>query len=145
MSAGGDSSALASVRDVCLDAQDPQRVAAFWGAVLGREVGPNGPGGGTTPDAVLRPGPLDRAPLIWVNGVPEPRTGKSRVHLDVDLAEGRSVADLLDLGATVLAEPFALGEDQEWWVLADPEGTEFCAFPASAAPFDNDADAELPA
>ena len=112
--------ALASFRDLCLDANDPQRVGAFWGAVLGREVADAGQGDGTTPDVVLR-----GEPTIWVNGVPEPKTVKDRVHLDVDL-EGPDPRPLLDLGATVLAEPVA---DRRWWVLADPEGHEFCAFP----------------
>ena len=34
-------------------------------------------------------------------------------------------AALLAAGATLLREP---GGDLEWWVLADPEGNEFCAF-----------------
>jgi hypothetical protein len=37
----------------------------------------------------------------------------------------RSVDELLDLGATVV------DDDQPWTVLADPEGGEFCAFPAA--------------
>ena len=48
---------------------------------------------------------------------------------------------LLALGASMVREP---GGDIHWWVLADPEGHEFCAFPppAQAAAFENDADAE---
>ena len=45
---------------------------------------------------------------------------------------------LLALGATVLREP----GDQRWWVLADPEGNEFCAFPPEAVAT-NDEDAEV--
>ena len=51
--------------------------------------------------------------------MPEPRTVKQRVHLDVHVA---AVADLVDLGATVL------DDSQRWTVLADPEGGELCAF-----------------
>ncbi len=55
--------------------------------------------------------------------VPERRTVKHRVHLDVYTA---AIADLEALGATVLtpAEESGLG----WTVMADPEGGEFCAF-----------------
>ena len=61
------------------------------------------------------------------------------MHVDVQLV-GADPGPLLALGAVVLREP---GGDVQWWVLADPEGNEFCAFPAEpAAGFDNDADAE---
>ena len=124
---------LARLRDVCLDANDPAVVGAFWGALLGREVQLEADG------AFLRPA-LDGGPGIWVNCVPEPRTAKDRVHLDVDLEPGREVGDLLALGATVVTAP----GDEPWWVLADPEGHEFCAF-LPQADATNDADAEVPA
>lgn len=130
----------ATLRDLCLDANDPSRVGAFWGAVLGREPAPAGEGDGTTPDVVLRENPASPGPTIWVNGVPEPKTGKVRLHLDVDLRPGSGLDDLLSLGATVLTEP---GEQTPWWVLADPEGHEFCAF-APEPVATNDEDAEVP-
>jgi hypothetical protein len=135
-----DGLGVATLRDVCLDAHDPQRVGAFWGAVLGREPADAGEGDGVTPDVVLRENPASPGPTLWVNGVPEPKQGKVRLHLDVDLRPGQAVDDLLSLGATVLSEP---GE-RPWWVLADPEGHEFCAFPPEPEAT-NDADAEVPA
>jgi hypothetical protein len=129
---------LASFRDLCLDACDPQRVGAFWAAVLGRDIEDAGRGDGTTRDVLLRPG-ADGGPGLYVNGVPEPKTVKDRLHVDVTLEPGSEVTDLLRLGATVVSEP---GEVR-WWVLADPEGNEFCAFlPETDAT--NDADAEVP-
>ena len=56
---------------------------------------------------------LDIAP------VPEPKTAKNRVHLDVF----GDVAAIAARGATVLAE------QPRWTVMADPEGNEFCVFP----------------
>jgi hypothetical protein len=123
---------IARFRDVCLDANDPELVGRFWAAVLGREadVGADG-------DVRLRRA-ADGGPGIWVNRVSEPKTVKDRVHLDVTLEPGQEVTDLLHLGATVVTEP----GDVAWWVLADPEGNEFCAFlPESDAT--NDADAEV--
>ena len=55
-------------------------------------------------------------------GVPELKTVKNRVHLDVTTAD---VDALVAHGATVLSAP---GDDLGWTVLADPEGNEFCAF-----------------
>jgi Glyoxalase-like domain len=51
---------------------------------------------------------------------------KNRVHWDVDLP-GAGPAALVAAGARILR-----GSDDEirWWVLADPEGNEFCAFAA---------------
>ena len=56
---------------------------------------------------------------VWLNQVPEPRTVKQRVHLDVAVAD---VAELQGLGARLLSE------QPDWTVLADPEGGELCAF-----------------
>ena len=128
---------LARFRDLCLDANDPRLVGAFWAAVLGREPQITGPGGGASPDVFLAPG-ADGGPGLHVNGVPEPKAGKARLHLDVTLEPGQEVTDLLRLGATVVTEP----HDVRWWVLADPEGNEFCAFLAETDAT-NDADAEV--
>ena len=121
----------ARLRDVCLDATDPLLVGGFWAALLGRELD-------VQDDGAFLPPALDGGPGIWVNRVPEPKTAKDRVHLDVDLEPGQEVTDLLALGATVVTAP---GEEP-WWVLADPEGHEFCAF-LPQADATNDADAEV--
>jgi hypothetical protein len=128
---------IARFRDLCIDANDPALVGGFWATLLGRPAEDAGQGEGRSRDVLLRPG-ADGGPGIYVNGVPEPKTVKDRIHLDVTLEPGQEIADLLRLGATVLVEP---GEVR-WWVLADPEGNEFCAFlPESDAT--NDADAEV--
>jgi hypothetical protein len=65
-------------------------------------------------------------PSLFFNEVPEAKTVKNRVHLDVWLP-GTRIEPLVGLGARVLRGP---DEDIDWWVVADPEGNEFCAFPA---------------
>ncbi len=59
---------------------------------------------------------LDFAP------VPEPKTVKNRIHLDVTTAD---VDALVAAGATVLR---AKDDQIGWTVMADPDGNEFCAF-----------------
>ena len=59
--------------------------------------------------------------LVFVP-VPEPKTVKNRVHLDVTTPD---VAALVAAGAVVLREP---DDEVRWHVLADPDGNEFCAF-----------------
>jgi glyoxalase superfamily protein len=107
--------AIARFKTLCLDANDPAALGTFWAAALRREWRPyaNGEGGvfGPTPQHTL-----------WFNRVPEPRTVKHRVHLDI---YAESLADLEELGARVVLPP---GDDRRWTVMADPEGGEFCAF-----------------
>lgn len=105
--------ALATFKDLCIDATDAVALGTFWGSALGLEMHRQDNG-----DAYLT-GPTT-AHTVWVNRVPEPKTVKHRMHLDINVA---SVAELERLGATVLdADSFS------WTVMADPEGGEFCAF-----------------
>jgi hypothetical protein len=108
----------AAYQDLCLDARDPLRLGRFWAAALGLEIEELDDG-----DVVLR-GPSPQH-TIWIDAVPEPKTVKNRMHLDVHV---RSVEELLDLGARVVAE------QPHWTVMADPEGGEFCAFVREAPP-----------
>ena len=105
--------AIATFKDLCLDAGDPGVLGAFWAAALDLELHTQESG-----DTYLT-GPT-KEHTIWVNRVPEPKTVKHRMHLDLNVG---SVDELTALGATVLdAESF------RWTLMADPEGGEFCAF-----------------
>jgi hypothetical protein len=110
--------ALARWKDLCVDANDPGVAAAFWAGALAL-TGERLDDG----DWVLRGERPEQT--VWVNRVPEPKTVKNRVHLDVRVP----VADLLALGARVQREPEG---DDRWHVLLDPEGNELCAFPLRA-------------
>ncbi len=75
--------------------------------------------------AVTSPDP--GRPRLLFQSVPEPKTGKNRLHLDVRVGAERQEAEverLLGLGATELWRgsqgPYA------WVTMADPEGNEFC-------------------
>jgi hypothetical protein len=107
--------ALARFKKLCIDANDPVRLGQFWAAVLDRTwtAYDNGEGGlfGET-----------QGHTIWFNRVPEPKTVKHRMHLDV---YARSLADLEALGSSVVLPE---GDDRRWTVMADVEGGEYCAF-----------------
>lgn len=107
--------AIARFKDLCMDAGDPARLGAFWAAVLGRTWEAKEDGDG------LLTGPTPEH-TIWVNRVPEARTVKQRVHLDI---YARDLADLEALGSTVVEPRHG---SRTWTVMADPEGGEFCAF-----------------
>jgi hypothetical protein len=117
------SDAPARFKDLCLDARDHQAVADWWCAALGyvrRDTLADG-----TPRETGWPVPIadptGAGPLIWVNPVPEGKTVKNRLHLDVV----GDTAALLASGATLLR---ARDAEVGWDVLADPEGNEFCCF-----------------
>ena len=108
------------------DANDPARLARFWAAALDWEIADETadeidvwPAGYHYPDPVA-------VPLVFVP-VPEPKSGKNRVHLDLATTslehQAALVRRLRDLGA----RPLDIGQGEvPWVVLADPEGNEFC-------------------
>ncbi len=107
--------AIARYEDLCIDTVGGEELGRFWAAALGLRFEPDGEAGvlpGDTPEH-----------KVWMNVVPEAKTVKHRVHIDVHAG---SVDELVALGARVL-EP-AAEHDRPWTVLADPEGGEFCAF-----------------
>src|SRR5689334_21334719 len=107
---------IARWKDLCIDATDAHRMARFWGPLLGLEVELHDDG-----DAALRGASPEET--IWVNAVPEPRTVKQRVHLDLDVA---SVEPVLALGATMVRPAAESG--LRWSSVLDPEGGELCLF-----------------
>jgi Glyoxalase-like domain len=111
---------LARFKDLVIDANDPARLGAFWAAVLDLTWHPQEGGDGRLTGATPEH-------TIWINGVPEPKTVKHRVHFDIYTT---SLDALIDLGAREV-ERFP-----RWTVMADPEGGEFCAFLRDELPAD---------
>jgi predicted enzyme related to lactoylglutathione lyase len=116
------------------DASDPQRLAAFWALALDyvKEPGFDEPDNASIIDAD------GRGPAIGFLRVPEAKTSKNRMHIDVrvageppwDMVERArliraKVTDLVAAGATVVREVM-YGSDLGHTVLLDPEGNEFC-------------------
>jgi catechol 2,3-dioxygenase-like lactoylglutathione lyase family enzyme len=106
---------LARFRKLCVDANDPSLLGRFWAEILDLAWEPDGRGEGGLFG-------MTRQPTIWVNRVPEPKTVKHRVHLDMYAAR---LADLEALGSRIVLPE---GDDRRWTVMADPEGGEYCAF-----------------
>ena len=110
-------------REVVIDCQDPRRVASFWAEVLGWPLveDPRGYWWLSSTGAPDAPPPL----MVFVP-VPEPKSVKNRVHIDVNPSgcdQAEELQRLLALGA----RQTDVGQgDVPWIVLADPEGNEFC-------------------
>ncbi|WP_336713134.1 VOC family protein [Arthrobacter sp. USHLN218] len=113
------------ISELVLDCADPEHLAKFWCGVLGYveldredgaiEIGPADAGfGGLQPTIILSPSS-------------DPRNGKLPLHIDVnpiDRDQDAELERLLALGART-ADVGQAG-DEQWHVLADPEGNEFC-------------------
>lgn len=107
--------------ELSVDCHDPARLAEFWCAVLGWRVEDD-----TEPGFVEIAGD-EPGPTILFAQVPEPKTVKNRLHIDVsprDREQAAEVERILGLGACRV--DVGQGEDVTWVVLADPEGNEFC-------------------
>ena len=109
---------------VNIDSRDPEALIDFWVQALGYERrGSAGPYvSAADPDGI--------GPRLVIQRVPEPKTTKNRLHLDLYAATRgdwhREIDRLLALGATPSPDgPMSLVDDH-WLVLADPDGNEFC-------------------
>jgi hypothetical protein len=136
-----------------IDCADPEPLARFWAAALGyvfepppagvadwdeywRDVGVPEDELGLGAELIVDP---DRhGPRIWFQVVPERKTLKNRLHLDIHASGGRAVPfevrrqrvdaearRLTGLGATMAAALFEEGIDHYGVAMRDPEGNEF--------------------
>jgi hypothetical protein len=106
--------------ELVVDSHDPSAIAGWWADHTDGTVGSR-----------------DGVPFVWIEGaagfphmfwvfhrVAEPKTVKNRVHWDVKLID-TTIDGLITSGATLLRPK---DDEIRWWVMADPEGNEFCAF-----------------
>ncbi len=114
--------AVLGLAALVIDCADPPVLARWWSRLVGGEVDVDADG-----DARLR---ISNALPIDFLRVPEPKTVKNRLHIDlrtVDVSE--ATAQALRLGATPADDVYA---GESWRVLRDPEGNEFCLLGPSA-------------
>jgi predicted enzyme related to lactoylglutathione lyase len=113
----------ARLTEIIVDSHDPRALARFWGEVLGWPVTDDDRG----LSWISETGDYTARPMIVFVPVPEPKTVKNRLHLDVNPSgadQEQELERLLALGAT--RADVGQGDDMPWVVLADPEGNEFC-------------------
>lgn len=116
----------ARIRHLTFDCREPYVLARFWAEVLGFHDDPANPNHPDDPEALIVD-PAGHHPGLLFLPVPEPKTVKNRLHLDLQPTEGRdaTVERLVALGGTVVDDrrtPDGAG----WVVMADPEGNELC-------------------
>ena len=115
---------VAGMHNITFDTTgDPYELAQFWSMVLDRPMHAEDKPG--DPEAALI---AEGQPTVLFIQVPEGKTVKNRVHLDLqplDRTRDEEVARLIEAGAKLFADhrrPDGTG----WVTLTDPEGNEFC-------------------
>ena len=111
------------VAAITFDCANALTVAEFWSAAVGRPVDHDGEMAASEFFARI-PGEGSDPMMMFIQ-VPEAKTVKNRVHLDMN-ADDRAaeVERLVGLGATIVHDKNEYG--MQWTTLADPEGNEFC-------------------
>jgi catechol 2,3-dioxygenase-like lactoylglutathione lyase family enzyme len=142
---------VATKVQVVIDCADPDRLAGFWAEALGYKLQDPPSGFDSWPAFLTSVGvpesewnsasavadPDGAGPRIYLQQVSEPKAGKNRLHLDLNVGGGHdvpidarkarlaeSVERLSKLGGSVVEEREQRGE--LWIVMQDPEGNEFC-------------------
>ena len=118
-----------------IDANDRHRLADFWAAALGWEKDDDDEEPSIAPPGYEYPDPAALA--ICFCPVPEPKTAKNRVHLDLNTRSPEHFTETVDRLLALGATRADIGQgDVKWEVLADPEGNEFCVLPPYAGGYD---------
>ena len=117
------------IASVTFDCSDALVVGTFWSAALDRPLDPQASSEYAAIGFAGRRDTVGWAPAddhTWLFGqVPEAKSAKNRVHLDVTAPDvDAEVARLVDLGATRVADMEEYG--YTWTVMTDPDGNEFC-------------------
>ncbi len=103
---------------------DPYDLGVFWSELLGRPLADDDKPG--DPEALIQD--PDGGPRLLFVRVPEGKTAKNRIHLDLRPTGRTRAAEVeraLALGARLIADR-TRPDGGGWFLLADPEGNEFC-------------------
>jgi predicted enzyme related to lactoylglutathione lyase len=111
------------VTAITFDCSNALTVASFWSAAVGRPIDQQGEMAASEFFARISGEGAD--PMMMFIQVPESKTDKNRVHLDMNATDrAAEVERLVGIGATIVHDKDEHGV--QWTTLADPEGNEFC-------------------
>lgn len=138
---------MAANVQVTFDCDNPDRLARFWAEVLGTKIQEPPPGFATWQEFAQKNNippnhysalvdPSKKLPRLLFQKVPEGKSAKNRMHLDVNITDRSlpqeqreqelkaKIGQLTQLGASLLYRMEEFGG--YWYTLTDPEGNEFC-------------------
>ena len=121
-----------TIASLTFDCTDALVVGTFWSAAVGRPLDPKASSdfaaigfAGRRDQAGWAPVESEQGPTWLFVKVPEPKTAKNRMHLDLASPDPEAeIVRLVGLGATRVADADEYG--YRWTVMTDPEGNEFC-------------------
>jgi len=104
-----------------LDSADPEALGEFWAEALGlQRLGAAG-------NYVLLASPSGALPKLLLQKVAEPKATKNRMHLDIETPDVDNEVERLEaIGARRIENEPRNEHGNQWLVMADPEGNEFC-------------------
>ena len=106
---------------IVVDSGYPGAAGRFWARALGWPITYEGP------DEVVIAAPEGRPPSLVLVRVPEPKTARNRLHLDLRSGSLAEQAETVERVRGLGARPVDVGQgDVPWTVLGDPESNEFC-------------------
>jgi predicted enzyme related to lactoylglutathione lyase len=110
--------AVGWLRGVIVDARDPERLGAFWQAVLGVGVGERVPGW-------LQLRPAGRGPLMAFQPVDDPAATPGRLRIDIEIEDLDEATRRIEELGGALRKVVRFRPGEEHRVMTDPEGNEF--------------------
>jgi predicted enzyme related to lactoylglutathione lyase len=116
-----EESHMAATIGLVLDCTSPDQLARFWSEALGYTTL------GGAGSYVMLIDPDGARPKLLLQAVPEAKSAKNRMHLDIDTPDVNAEAARLEsLGAKRLESEIRREHGTNWVIMADPEGNEFC-------------------
>jgi predicted enzyme related to lactoylglutathione lyase len=115
---------IPTVGSIVINTTDPDRLAGFWGSLLGVEIANR-----SGPWFIWLKPQHDGGVSIAFQKVDAPTDGRRRLHLDTFVEDPETAIErAIELGATRVEDHTAGGFS--WTVMGDPDGNEFCIAPA---------------
>ena len=109
---------IGQLYEIGIDVDDLGRSAQFWSALLGLKVADRH-------DSYLNFERQGGGPIVYLQKVPEKKTAKNRMHIDIAVGDVDSAATRVEaLGGSKLQA--VVESSAPWTVMADPDGNEFC-------------------
>lgn len=116
------------ISQLCIDSADPVVLGRWWAETLGWVIEDDDP-----EEVWVAPAPDALRGILFLR-VPEGKTVKNRLHLDLRPSDGSDQSTELDRLLSLGATRVDVGQgDVTWVVLADPEGNEFCLLQSTTA------------
>ena len=118
--------AIGRVDGLVIDGDDTIALARFWAAMFDTEIASIANEGEPNEAHYVDVAATDGSPLFRFQRVPEAKTLKNRLHLDIEVQElDPAIAHVEDLGGS-LVQPTQTEYGYDFAIMGDPEGNEFC-------------------